>query len=47
VFDNSVSGSPPRRLLAFREGGIVSAEPKLPDWAARLYADDLAKALGN
>ena len=47
VFDNSLAGLPPRRILAFENGRVVSADPVLPDWAARLYGEDLAKARAN
>lgn len=47
VFDNSISGRPPRQVIGFQSGRIISAEPALPDWAARLYAEDLAQARGN
>jgi predicted ABC-type ATPase len=47
VFDNSLAGLPPRRVIAFRSGHVVSADPVLPDWAVRLYAEDLARAYGN
>lgn len=47
VFDNTRFAMRPRQLIAFRRGRIVSADPVLPDWAARLYAEDLAAAIGN
>jgi len=47
VFDNSVAGGAPRLLMTFENGRLASADPAMPAWAARLYADDLARAVGN
>ena len=41
VFDNSVVGRAPRRLLVFSGGRVVVVFPDLPAWAAALYAPDL------
>jgi predicted ABC-type ATPase len=42
VFDNSALGAPPRRLVTFRDGQATDVVTDLPDWAADLYAEDLA-----
>jgi predicted ABC-type ATPase len=47
VFDNSITGAAPRLLMTFESGRVISADPAMPEWAARLYADDLARAVGN
>jgi len=47
VFDNSRKGAPPRWLITFMDGRVLEVDPDLPDWAARLYAEDLAGAPGN
>jgi len=47
VFDNSVARRPPRWLMGFTKGKAQKALTDLPAWAARLYADDLARLRGN
>jgi len=42
VFDNSMIGRPPRRVIAFAGGRPVFVAPDLPTWAAELYGPDLA-----
>lgn len=42
VFDNSVLGEPPRRLIAFESGKIQNVVGQLPAWAREVYAADLA-----
>jgi hypothetical protein len=37
VFDNSVLGAPPRRLIAFVNGQATDIAPDLPAWVERLY----------
>lgn len=41
VFDNSVIGRPPQRLILFRRGVAVDAAAELPAWATALYGGDL------
>jgi len=41
VFDNSVLNRQPERILGFAGGRVVFVLPRLPGWAANLYADDL------
>ena len=41
VFDNSKLNEPPRLVLAFASGRLAQAEPVLPDWVLRGYAEDL------
>jgi predicted ABC-type ATPase len=41
VFDNSVLGRSPRRLVVFSGGRAVFVAPDLPAWAATLYGGDL------
>ncbi|WP_374471096.1 AAA family ATPase [Phenylobacterium sp.] len=41
VFDNSVLGRPPRRLIQFRAGRPLAVAPDLPAWARELYGPDL------
>lgn len=41
VFDNSLLGDPPRRVLAFSSGVLVSIAPNLPAWVEEVYADIL------
>ncbi len=43
VFDNSALDEPARRLLSFEQGRIAKRSDPLPQWAANLYADDLAR----
>jgi predicted ABC-type ATPase len=42
VFDNSVIGRPPRRVMLFQAGLPVLVAPDLPGWARELYGADLA-----
>ncbi len=42
VFDNSLLGQPPRRLVTFAAGRIIAVATELPDWVIEVYADDLA-----
>ncbi|MDW9481348.1 hypothetical protein GOB57_22130 [Sinorhizobium meliloti] len=41
VFDNSRLNEPPRQVLAFANGRLLQAAPRLPDWVLWVYADDL------
>lgn len=41
IFDNSRLNTPPRLMLTFAAGRLVQAEPLLPDWVLRGYADNL------
>lgn len=41
VFDNSVLGQAPRRLITFVNGQAKDIAPDLPAWAAALYGEDL------
>ena len=41
AFDNSKLNEPPRLVLAFASGRLAQAEPVLPDWVLRGYAEDL------
>lgn len=41
IFDNSGLNTPPRSVLMFAAGRLVKAEPILPAWVLRAYADDL------
>ena len=41
VFDNSRLNTPPRQMLVFAGGRLVSAAPILPDWILGAYSDDL------
>lgn len=41
VFDNSVFGQPPRRILEFRHGVAVFVADSLNHWAQSLFRDDL------
>lgn len=47
VLDNSVRGSAPRPLIAFVNGAATEIAPRLPAWAALLYAADLPAHRGN
>ena len=42
VFDNSVVGAPPRRLISFAGGQARDVVADLPAWASALYGKDLA-----
>ena len=42
VFDNSRLNAPPRQMLVFADGRLTRAEPVLPEWILKAYADDLA-----
>jgi predicted ABC-type ATPase len=42
VFDNSVLGAPPRRVISFAAGRVTAVTIDLPDWATTLYGPDLA-----
>lgn len=44
VFDNSVRGQPPRRLLTFQDGRVTDAASDPPTWVAALYRDDVEAA---
>lgn len=46
VFDNSVLGQPPRRLITFVEGMPHLVSRDLPRWVEEVYADDLARVRG-
>ena len=41
VFDNSVLGQPPRRLITFTGGQVQSVAKSLPAWAAKIYDQEL------
>ncbi|MDB5497487.1 MAG: hypothetical protein JWP28_1518 [Phenylobacterium sp.] len=41
VFDNSVGGEWPRRLIVFGNGRVLRVAPPLPAWAQALYGPDL------
>ena len=41
-FDNSCLNAPPRQMLVFANGRLTRAEPVLPGWILKAYADDLA-----
>lgn len=41
IFDNSVSGTPPRRVIAFTAGTATYVAADLPEWAAGLYGRDI------
>lgn len=41
VFDNSILGDPPRRVLTFSSGALTSIAPNLPAWVEEVYADIL------
>jgi predicted ABC-type ATPase len=43
IFDNSRLGEPPRILVTFRGGRAAQVAEVLPQWAATLYGDDVAK----
>jgi len=42
VFDNSVLGAPPRRVISFVSGQAIDVARDLPAWAKGLYGEDLA-----
>lgn len=44
VFDNSVRGAAPRRLMTFVAGRIRLIVPDLPMWANDIYGEELAQA---
>lgn len=44
VFDNTALGQPPRRLLSMTAGMATSIAAGLPQWAATLYAKEVARA---
>lgn len=44
VFDNSGLNTPPRHLFDLVQGRCVAMSPDLPEWAATLYAPELAEA---
>ncbi len=41
VFDNSVGGTRPRRIIAFANGRVLRISAHLPAWAQTLYGSDL------
>ena len=41
VFDNSVVGTRPRRIIASAKGRVLRAASPLPAWAQALYGPDL------
>jgi predicted ABC-type ATPase len=41
VFDNSVAGTRPRRIIALASGRVLRVVPPLPAWALALYGPDL------
>jgi predicted ABC-type ATPase len=41
VFDNSLLGQPPRRLITFVNGRATDIARDLPAWASALYGEDL------
>ncbi|OCW55700.1 zeta toxin family protein [Hoeflea olei] len=41
VFDNSGLNRPPRQMLVFARGRLVTAAPLLPEWILKAYAADL------
>lgn len=43
IFDNSISGAPPRLLLTLAAGRAGDIEPDLPQWAAELYAAEVRR----
>lgn len=43
VLDNSRRGEPPVLALRLSRGQVVQARPGTPDWARKLYADDLQR----
>lgn len=43
VFDNSRRGEPPVLALQLSRGQVVQARPGTPEWARKLYADDLQR----
>jgi predicted ABC-type ATPase len=42
VFDNSVLGAPPRRLIALQNGRATDVASDLPAWATALYGEDIS-----
>ncbi len=42
VFDNSTDGAPPRLLLQFVDGALVTAASDVAGWASELYGPDLS-----
>jgi len=42
VFDNSVLGDPPRRVVTFVGGEAILVDDSLPAWVAEVYAVELA-----
>jgi len=47
VFDNSVLGRPPRRLITFVDGALHLLSRDLPRWVEEVYAAELARARGG
>lgn len=41
VYDNSVAGQPPKLVLTFDRGILVSVRPNAPAWIKRVYQADL------
>jgi predicted ABC-type ATPase len=47
VFDNSLLGAPPRRVVTFVGGRALLVDAILPEWVAEVYAADLTGDLGS
>lgn len=41
IFDNSIIGAPPRRVLSFTNGEIHAVDKPIPPWVAKIYVQDL------
>lgn len=44
IYDNSELNAPPKRIMIFKNGRVLSGSAAQPDWSIRLYGPEMARA---